>query len=268
MLPLSLNPVVGYIGQFPVMWYAIAYIAGAFLSAWYFVYLSRKNGLLPDISVSIDLIVTILWSVVIGARLGYVFFYGGDEFFREPWRIISPYDFKLDQWIGIRGMSFHGGLLGGAVGLWMFTREAKRYFFDFSDVLVQAVPIALLFGRIGNFLNLEIIGKATTLGWGVYFPMAGVQWPRHPVTLYEAFFEGIFLFLLLFVARRFLSTPGRLTGLFLVAYALLRAGAEVFRALPDGTSLVFGLLTTGQLLSLVMGVAGSLLILFARPRMV
>lgn len=266
-LPLSLSPVVGHIGSFSITWYSLCYILGATLSATYFMWLARKNGLLPNVFVSIDLIVTVLWGVVIGARLGYVLFYGGDEFYREPWRIISPYDFHLKEWIGIRGMSFHGGLIGGAIGLWMFTREASRRFLDFSDALVQAVPIALLFGRIGNFLNLEIIGRPTAVPWGMQIPFLG-EALRHPVTLYEAVGEGLILFLLLFLGSRVLKSPGRLSGLFLLSYASFRIAAEFFRTLPEGSGLVLGVLTMGQALSIGMVAVGLFLLFRPQSRVV
>lgn len=266
-LPLSFDPIIGYIGAFPITWYSLCYILGAVFSATYFMWLARRSGLLPNAFASIDLIVTILWGVVIGARLGYVFFYGGDEFFREPWRIISPYDFRQEEWIGIRGMSFHGGLIGGAIGLWIFTREAGRHFLAFSDALVQAVPIALLFGRVGNFLNLEIIGRATESPWGVQIPLAG-EVLRHPVTLYEAFGEGLILFGLLFIGSRFLKTPGKLTGLFFLAYAGFRISAEFYREVPEGASLYFGTFSTGQILSFGMVAVGLLLLFWPRRRVV
>lgn len=265
-LPLSLDPIIGYLYTVPVTWYAACYIFGAVFSAMYFIWRARRKGLLPDIFTSIDLIVTVLWGVVIGARLGYVLFYGGDEFFREPWRIISPYDFGEKEWIGIRGMSFHGGLVGGVIGLWMFTREANRRLLEFADVLVQAVPIALFFGRIGNFLNLEIIGRATSVEWGIRLPFSEGML-RHPVTLYEALLEGVLLFLILLVGSRFLKTPGRLTAVFLLAYASFRIFAEGYRDIPIET-MVLGGITTGQALSLVMGVIGFWLLFFPRPRVV
>ena len=261
-LPLSLNPILGYVGSIPVTWYALFYILGAFFSAAYFLWLARQKGILRDNFVSIDLLVTILWGVVIGARLGYVFFYGGEEYIREPWRIISPYDFRMDEWIGIRGMSFHGGLVGGAIGLWIFTREAGRNFLAFADCVVQAVPIALFFGRIGNFLNLEIIGRATGTAWGIQLPWSGSTL-FHPVTLYSAFGEGLFLFTLLFIAGRYLNTPGKMTGLFLLLYASVRINLEFFRAIPTG-ELIFGAVTMGQTLSIGMIIVA--LVLLFRPR--
>ncbi|MFZ1626181.1 MAG: prolipoprotein diacylglyceryl transferase [Candidatus Moraniibacteriota bacterium] len=267
VLPLTLDPVAGHIAGLPVTWYAIMYILGALFSALYFVVLAKKQGILMDASVSIEVIVSILWGVLIGARLGYVFFYGGNEFLREPWRIISPYDFGIDQWIGIRGMSFHGGLVGGAVGLFMFTREAKREFLRFADVLVQAVPIAIFFGRIGNFLNQEIMGRAVTGSWGMYFP-ATDQLLLHPVTLYEAAFEGLFLFIVMFILGRITATPGRLTAFFLFLYAGIRYLAEGYRAIPLPEDLVLGYFSVGQALSLALVVLGLVILILPRRRVV
>ena len=266
-LPLTLDPVAGYLAGLPVTWYAVMYIVGALFSALYFVFLAKRRGLLADAAISIEIIVSVLWGVLIGARLGYVFFYGGQEFISEPWRIISPYDFGLDEWIGIRGMSFHGGLIGGAVGLFMFTREAKRDFFRFADVLVQAVPIAIFFGRIGNFLNQEILGRATTTPLGMYFPATGPLL-LHPVTLYEAALEGLVLFLLLFILSRIISSPGRITALFLFLYAIMRYFAEGYRAIPLPENLVLGYFSIGQALSLAMVLLGLAVLLLARRRVV
>ncbi len=265
--PLSLDPLAGRIVGFPVTWYAVMYIAGAVFAALYFVALARRRGLLVDASGAVELSVSVLWGVILGARFGYVFFYGGQEFIQEPWRIISPYDFGLGEWIGIRGMSFHGGLIGGAIGLFMFTREGRRNFFQFSDLLVQAVPIALFFGRIGNFLNQEILGRVTTGWWGMYFPATG-SLLLHPVTLYEAFLEGGVLFTALYMLSRKMATPGYTTALFLFLYAGLRYFAEGYRALPLSESLVLGYFSVGQALSIVMGLLGLVVILLSRRRMV
>lgn len=266
-LPLTLDPIVGYIGGVPVTWYAVMYILGAACSALYFVSLGKRRGILPDADVSVEVILSVLWGVLIGARLGYVFFYGGSEFMAEPWRIISPYDFELGEWVGIRGMSFHGGLIGGAVGLFMFTREGNRSFLQFSDLLVQTVPIAILFGRLGNFLNHEILGRATGTTWGMYFSGNGATLV-HPVTLYEAALEGCALFIVMAIASRFIRTPGRLTALFLFLYACIRYFAENYRAVPLPEDMVLGAWSIGQALSFVMVLLGVVVLLWPRKRVV
>lgn len=264
-LPLSFDTVVGYVGGLPVTWYAVMYMVGAILSALYFVSLGKRRGLLLDANISVEVILSVLWGVLIGARLGYVFFYGSAEFMAEPRRIISPYDFELGEWIGIRGMSFHGGLIGGALGLFMFTREGNRSFLRFSDLLVQTVPIALFFGRLGNFLNHEILGRATGVSWGMYFSGGGTEL-LHPVTLYEAASEGIVLFIVMTFAGRFVQTPGRLTALFLFSYAALRYVAEYYRAVPPPEDMVLGVWSIGQALSLVMVLLGIAILLLPRKR--
>lgn len=267
LLPLSFEPVAFFVGEFPVSWYALLYILGAFVSAVYFIRLARRQGLLPNAEASIEVIVSVLWGVLIGARLGYVVFYGSADFIDQPWRIIIPYDFDRDMWVGIRGMSFHGGLIGGAVGLFMYTREARREFLRFSDILVLAVPLAIFFGRIGNFLNSEIFGRPTDKPWGMYFP--GSESLLHPVAIYEALFEGILLFLvLMFVSRWKTMAPGRLTAIFLFLYAGVRYVAEGFRAAPLPDQLVFGYLTIGESLSFVLVLIGCIILLVGRKRVV
>lgn len=266
-LPLYLEPIAGTLGGLPITWYALLYAFGALLAAVYFIHLVQRRGLVTETGIVIELLINLLWGVLIGARLGYVVFYGGAEFIDHPWRIISPYDFEQDVWVGIRGMSFHGGLLGGIVGLIMFTREGGRSFWRFSDALVPAVPIALFFGRIGNFLNQELVGRATQHGWGMQFPgMAPGLY--HPVTLYEAALEGIFLFVVLNFIRRWIEVPGKLTVVFLISYALVRYWAEDYRATPLSSELVFGMFSMGQTLSLVMGVVGVVLFVSVRKRVV
>lgn len=266
-LPLSFDPVALYVGGLPVTWYAVMYMLGAAFSALYFVWLGKRRGLLPDADVSVEIILSVLWGVLIGARLGYVFFYGGSEFIAEPWRIISPYDFELGEWVGIRGMSFHGGLLGGAFGLFMFTREGNRSFLRFSDLLVQTVPIAILFGRLGNFLNHEILGRATGTAWGMHFSTGGTEL-LHPVTLYEAASEGVALFIVMAIAARFTQTPGRLTALFLFLYAIIRYFAENYRSVPLAEDMVLGAWSIGQALSFVMVLLGVAVLLWPRKRVV
>ncbi|MGB4942813.1 MAG: prolipoprotein diacylglyceryl transferase [Candidatus Moraniibacteriota bacterium] len=262
--PLSIDPVALMVGGLPVTWYAIFYIAGVFVAAVYFVWLARRAGLLADADATVEVIVSVLWGVLIGARLGYIAFYGGPDFISEPWRIILPYDFDQDRWVGIRGMSFHGGLIGGAVGLFMFTRERRRGFLPFSDSLVQAVPLAIIFGRIGNFLNQEILGRSTSLPWGMYFPGSGSL--LHPVVLYEAATEGVILFLVLAALKPLQMAPGRMTVVFLFLYAGIRYLMEYFRAVPH--TLVFGIVTTGQALSVALALSGAVILLATRKRVV
>lgn len=270
-LPLSLDPIAGYIGSVPVTWYAVMYLSGAVCAALYFIWRGRCRRLLPSTDISIEVILSILWGVIIGARLGYVFFYGGSEFLTEPWRVISPYDFGSGEWIGIRGMSFHGGLIGGALGLLMFTREGNRNFLQFSDLAVETIPIAIVFGRVGNFLNQEILGRvvssSSTSTWGMYFPGGG-SLLLHPVTLYEAAAEGVLLFIIMAIVGRFSRLPGRCTAYFLFFYAGIRYVAENYRAAPSTGDMVLGIWSMGQALSLGMILLGLAIFLWPRRHVV
>lgn len=260
-LPQFIDPVAFSPFGFPIPWYTICYLLGVIFATIFFVSLLRRKGLVISEDGTIELIVSVLWGVIIGARLGYVLFYGDSSYWEEPWRIISPYDFTLGEWIGIRGLSFHGGLIGGAIGLWRFTREGNRDFWRIADALVQAVPIGILFGRLGNFLNHEIPGKITELAIGMqWFLEEGVL--RHPVTLYEALAEGGLLFFFLVLVNRLQARSGNVTALFLIGYGVIRFVMEFFREVSIIQSLG---ITAGQALSTVLVLWGVLL-LFRQSR--
>jgi len=161
-------------------------------------------------------------------------------------------------------MSFHGGALGVTIAIILFTRARRIPLFAFSDIITEAIPIGLFFGRIANFINGELYGRQSNVAWAMIFPNGGPV-PRHPSQLYEAFCEGFLLFLLLFAAERLHARqrPGMVTGLFLAGYAAARMSGELFRE-PDPQLgfLIFGT-TMGQLLSIPLLIAGILIIAWA-----
>jgi len=161
-------------------------------------------------------------------------------------------------------MSFHGGAIGVTIAIILFTRARRIPLFAFSDIVTAAIPIGLFFGRVANFINGELYGRSSDVAWAMIFPYGGPV-PRHPSQLYEAFCEGILLFLLLFAAERLNARqrPGLVTGLFLVGYAAARMSGELFRE-PDPQLgfLMFGT-TMGQLLSIPLLIAGILIIAWA-----
>lgn len=262
-LPLRFDAIAFTLFGIDVPWYTLCYLLGVVLAALFFVSLAERKNLLRSEETTIELITSVLWGVIIGARLGYVLLYGDETFLREPWRIISPYDFATGEWIGIRGLSFHGGLLGGAFGLWRFSREAGRSFWDFADYLVQAVPIGLFFGRIGNFLNHEILGRFTEIAWGMR-AVPEENFLRHPVTLYEALGEGVILLFFMALTSRLAPRPGMLTAIFLIGYGAIRFFLEYFRDTPP---LGDFFLTMGQAASFLMVLLGSLLLLRRTDRL-
>jgi phosphatidylglycerol:prolipoprotein diacylglycerol transferase len=251
----AFDPVLFEWGPLVIRWYALAYIAGIVLGWRYAVSLIRQPALFgfethPVTEQTLDDFV--LWTtlgVVLGGRMGYVLFYNLPLFMEDPLEI-----FKV--WHG--GMSFHGGMLGVILAIMLFARRAGLDQFRISDLVACAVPFGLFFGRIANFINGELWGRAADVPWAMVFPHGGPD-PRHPSQLYQALLEGILLFILLRVAgHRFglLKKRGAMTGLFLIGYGIARLIGELFREPDAQLGYLWGGLTMGMLLSIPMLVAG------------
>ena len=246
------------LGPFAIRWYALAYIVGLLLGWRYCVALARKPGAWVNQVQLDDFLLWVTLGVVIGGRLGYVLFYQPGYYLEHPGEAIA-------MWRG--GMSFHGGLLGVTAAIVLFAQRHKLPMLAVADSIAGAVPIGLFFGRLANFINGELFGRATDVPWAMVFPHGGPE-PRHPSQLYEAALEGIVLFLVL----RVLETggarqkPGLITGVFLIGYALSRIVVEIVRE-PDAFLPIFVLGSTmGQLLSLPLAALGLFLVLRARRR--
>jgi phosphatidylglycerol:prolipoprotein diacylglycerol transferase len=259
-LPLSLDPVLFQAGVFAIRWYAVLGLAGLFVS---FLALRRLTGLEGALGTRAfeDLLLALFLGALLGAHLGYIFLYAGDRYLAAP-ELLLPF---TEGHFGLAGLSFHGGLAGAAVALFLFARRKKVSVLFLSDQAVLAAPLISFFGRIGNFLNQELYGRPTGSFVGVWFP--GEPGRRHPSALYEAALEGALLFFLLLFFRKRVRFEGALTALYLAFYALLRFGVEFVRA-PDpgvGPFIVFGApLSLGQLLSLLLLLFSGLLFLFVR----
>lgn len=248
-----IDPVLVSFGPLAVRWYGLAYLAG-FLFAWW--YGRRRARALagwwhPDELG--DLVFHGALGAILGGRIGYVLFYGLEFWARDPL-------YPLRIWEG--GMSFHGGLLGVGVALGLYARRTGRRFVQVSDFAAPLVPVGLGCGRLGNFVNAELPGRITDVPWAFVFP--GEVVGRHPSSLYQAFTEGLVLFLLLWAFRGRALVPGFLTGLFLAGYGALRFLTEFFRQ-PDAhlDFVAFGWMTMGQLLCVPMVVAGLALLVAA-----
>lgn len=238
----DIDPAI-HLGPLDIHWYGIMYLLG-FIAGWCLGVVRAKkrgSGWLPDDIT--DLLLFVAVGVIAGGRLGYVLFYGLNQALADPLWII-----RLNE----GGMSFHGGLLGVLLAMWVFARRRGRNFWDVTDFLAPLVPLGILFGRIGNFINGELWGKPTSLPWGIIFPDAGPL-PRHPSMLYEGLLEGLVLFLILwfFSARR--QPRYAVSGVFLLCYGIFRFLIEFVR-IPDAQLgyLAFGWLTMGQILTLPM----------------
>ena len=255
-----ISPVAFSVFGIPVRWYALAYVAGFVLGFGLLKTLTRKDD--SEICLTKkqldDLLTFLVFGIILGGRLGYVLFYNLPFFLHNPLEIFAV-------WHG--GMSFHGGLLGVIIATLLFVR--KQSFSDKStirnslrvlDLLAVVAPIGLGLGRIANFINMEVMGRATDAPWGVVFNGIGPEYPRHPSPLYEAGLEGILLFLILWLLYRKTNLryyPGAISGALCVFYGIFRIFCEQFRQ-PDaqiGFLTSWGL-TMGQLLSAVMVLIG------------
>ena len=253
----SIDPVLIEIGPFAIRWYALAYIAGIILGWRYCLYLATRPPRIVTRAQFDDFVVWAVLGVILGGRLGYVLFYKPLHFLQNPLEIPMV-------WEG--GMSFHGGMLGVILAMFLFTRQRGLPFFALADIVACATPIGLFFGRLANFINQELYGRPADLPWAVVFP-AGGPLPRHPSQLYEAALEGVVLFLVLFLLARFTEVRWRLgvlSGVFLAGYSLSRIIVEMFREPDAHLGYLIGGTTMGQWLSVPMLLVGIFFILRAR----
>ena len=253
----NIDPIIFQIGPFALRWYALAYVFGL-IGAWrYGIWLARREPHLVTPQQFDDFLVWATLGVILGGRLGYVLFYQPAYFFAHPM------DFP-QMWRG--GMSFHGGLLGVITAMILFARRHAIPLLGLTDIAAAAAPIGLFLGRLANFINGELWGRATDLPWGVVFPRAGPL-PRHPSQLYESALEGLVLFTILAVlvhAGRARFRPGLTTGVFLIGYALARILVETVREPDSYIGLLAFSTTWGQWLSLPMLALGLYLVWRAR----
>ena len=245
----DVSPIIFSIGPVAIRWYSMAYLVGIIL-AWLLIKRNIKKYDLPlDSDKLEDLVFYITLGIIIGGRLGYVLFYGGNSFWRNPVQI-------LEVWKG--GMSFHGGVLGVIVGAYLFARKIKYKFLGITDLVVLYAPIGIFCGRLANFINDELWGRVTDVAWAVRFPNGGYL-PRHPSQLYEAFFEGIVIFVLLNWLWRYKyvrERNGFVSALFVLSYGIFRVLMEQFREPDEQLGFFFGNITMGQILSLPLMIVG------------
>ena len=263
----AIDPVALRIGPLAVKWYGLAYVAGLLLGRFYVKALLEQGRLWPSQKRPFapervdDLLLFMTVGVLLGGRLGYVLFYQPRFFATHPLQIIAV-------WNG--GMSFHGALLGSIAAMVLFARRIGADPWSVMDLSAAATPMGLFFGRLANFINAELWGRTSTVPWAMVFPApeAG-DMPRHPSQLYEAFTEGIVLFVVLrwLTHRRLaLRRPGLTAGAFLVGYGLARSFCELFREPDAGHLFTIGPFTAGILYSVPMVLAGMLMIRAAGRR--
>lgn len=294
----------------PVRWYALMYLVAFSIAYMLFRYQCR-HGALNRMSVddSITLFCYTIGFLILGARIFSTLFYDGSWYYwTHPWMIFWP--FRNGQFIGLPGMSYHGGVVGGIFGCWLFARKHGYSFFDLADRLTAGIPLGYTFGRLGNFINGELWGRVTTKSFGMVFPDApsfstDIAWvrevadaigmpytqgsfvnlPRHPSQLYEALFEGIILWLVIWFLIRPLADrrsakngPGIITGAYFAGYGLVRFVIEYFREPDSQIGFIIALgketeptalfksflnISLGQIFCLVMIIGGAAIIIWS-----
>lgn len=250
----SFDPVAFSIGPLSIRWYGLMYLAGFASGLWLLTRRARRpnSGWTAD-EVN-DLIFYGAIGVVAGGRIGYMFFYGWDSIMRDPASV-------LRIWEG--GMSFHGGLLGVMLAVWLFARKTGKSYWQILDFGAPIVPIGLGAGRVGNFLNGELVGRVTDVPWAMVFPQVD-NLPRHPSQLYQCFFEGVVMFAVLwwFSARE--RPRYAVSGLFALLYGAFRFSTEFSRE-PDAHMGFVALhwMTMGQVLSIPLIMIGLFLLWMA-----
>ncbi|WP_169753535.1 prolipoprotein diacylglyceryl transferase [Campylobacter mucosalis] len=254
------DPVAFKIFGFSVHWYGIMYILALLVAlalAKYFV----KKDRLPITDKMLDSY--FFWvevGVILGARLGWVLMYSGDAWFyiTQPWQIFNP--FYAGEFVGIRGMSYHGAVVGFLLSTWLFCKKYRQNLWLYLDLCAISIPLGYVFGRIGNFLNQELFGRVTDVPWAIN--VLGAM--RHPSQLYEAFLEGFVVFVVLFVYRKYQKFQGELICLYAMLYTLARFVCEFFREPDVGLGFIFLNFSMGQILSFLMFVSACVIYLFLR----
>jgi|TARA_B110000914_G_C15479072_1_gene454695 phosphatidylglycerol:prolipoprotein diacylglycerol transferase len=254
MFTNNFDPVAFKIFSLEIRWYSLAYIIGILLG---WIYCKRK--LVKDeviFNLFDDLVTYLIFGIILGGRLGYTLIYNLNYYVQNPIEIFMV-------WEG--GMSFHGGLIGVILATLIFSKKHKLNHFIFLDLIALSAPIGIFFGRVANFINSELYGRPTDMPWSVEFIIID-NVKRHPSQLYEAFFEGIILFLILghFANKEHLKNPGFISSIFLIFYSLFRFITEFFRN-PDPQIGYLALnLTLGQYISIIFLIFGGILFFYKK----
>jgi len=277
-LPSKMDPILLTIGSFQIYWYSTMYLV-AFGVVYLLCSRKIKNETFTKINITQleDLLSWILIGLLIGARLGYVLFYNLDHYLSNPLEILLPFSISENGWefTGISGMSYHGGLIGVICAIWLYARKINLHLFTLADFLTASIPLGFFWGRIGNFINGELYGRVTQSSIGMRFPQAtfdnkkpwfdvngdGLYDPivdyqlRHPSQLYEAFFEGIVLFLVINYFNKH-NQLGFNSGLYVFGYGFFRFFIEFLREPDPQLGFIIFDLSMGQLLCIGMMLGG------------
>lgn len=267
-LPHHISPYLFDAGFFRLHWYGFMYVVAFSVAALLIWYRVKHEKFLYTKEQIFDLLFWLIFGLLIGGRLGYVLVYEPMYYLSHPLQIFSPFGFVDGnlRLVGIAGMSYHGGLIGGILaGLW-FAKKRRMDIWELVRFVVPTIPLAYFFGRIGNFINGELYGRATDVPWGMYFPRDPSGVLRHPSQLYEALLEGLLLFAVLWMLKKKNFFKGFFLGAYIIGYGIARFFVEFFRE-PDPQLGAIALgLTMGQILSGAMIVGGTVFLVVMKRK--
>jgi phosphatidylglycerol---prolipoprotein diacylglyceryl transferase len=255
MIPYpNIDPEIVRLGPIAIRWYGMMYVVGFATSYLLVLYQMSKKAVGVTRAHLDDIYFYLILGLLVGGRLGYVIFYNLPFYIFHPWEI-----FVL--WHG--GMSFHGGAIGTFVlGYWAMKKRGLS-FLTMADLITPTIPPGLFFVRIANFINGELFGRTTNVPWAMVFPNGGPT-PRHPSQLYEAFLEGLIMFVVLWIFKDRKKREGDVFAVFLMLYAVFRVFCEFFREPDTQVGYIFGIVTMGQILSIIMFALGIITMVIAR----
>ncbi len=264
-MPEKMSPVIFEIGEFKLQYYGLMYIIAFAVTYALILYRVRheQRFRVSDDDVQ-NLMLAILIGVIAGGRLGYVLFYNLSYYLSYPLEIFLPFQFVNGtlRFTGISGMSFHGGLVGVLICAGLYLRKTKLNFWKMADLFAPVVPMGYTFGRLGNFINGELYGRITSAPMGMHFPLAPGTDLRHPSQLYEAFFEGIFLFAVLWNLRKLQNPRGAMLAFYITGYGTVRFFIEYYRQPDAQLGFIFMSFSMGQILCGMMIMGGIALYLY------
>ena len=264
-LPSHISPNILTIGAFQLRYYSLMYLVAFFLTYVLVAYRLKKEDFPYSPETIQDFFLWGMLGLIVGARLGYALFYNPGYYLRHPLEIILPLDFSQGiRFVGISGMSYHGGVAGIVIAALIFCHKKAINFWELADLFCPIFPLGYTFGRIGNFINGELFGRVTNVPWGMYFPLAPTRELRHPSQLYEAFFEGIVLFIILWAWRKKRPFTGFQLALYIIGYGTVRFFIEFYREPDLHLGLYWNVLSMGQLLCLAMIFGGVVILLLRR----
>ncbi|EGB5536035.1 prolipoprotein diacylglyceryl transferase [Campylobacter upsaliensis] len=249
---------------FKVHWYGIMYVIALLLALYLAKFFVKKFNLDIDNKHLDNYFIWVELGVILGARLGYILIYDSHTLYylTHPWQIFNPFDIN-GEFVGIRGMSYHGAIVGFLLATFLFCKKYKQRLWLYLDVVALSVPLAYVFGRVGNFLNQELFGRVSDVAWGIY--VDGLL--RHPSQLYEAFLEGVVVFIVVYLFKLRQKFEGELIIIHAGAYSLARFVCEFYREPDFGIGFVVFGLSMGQILSLIMFVVALLFYLFFKKNL-